>query len=163
MLKVSVPESYVLEMLAVVFQMAVGTIIPFIIIIFSNIMIIVAVRKASAKRKRLSHSQSAGQEVDTAYLTRMLILVVLAYLFTSIPFRIYEVIMEFPAMQEIYDFSDPYWYVRFYAQYYLAINLWDFNGALNFYLYCIGGGKKYREQVKRIVVSALCPSANSKE
>jgi hypothetical protein len=91
------------------------------------------------------------REKETTYLTRMLILVSIAYVITSIPFRIYDVIIGIPEVKDIYAQNmkkDEYWSLRYYCQHFVLLNIWEMNFGINFYLYCIGGGKKFRNDVK---------------
>ncbi|XP_064621121.1 uncharacterized protein LOC135483979 [Lineus longissimus] len=72
----SFPSAPVVELLASGFQLIFGTICPFIVILFSNTWIILAVRKAAKERTKMGTSEKHGAkaEKDTAHLTRMLIL-----------------------------------------------------------------------------------------
>jgi hypothetical protein len=105
-----------------------------------------------------------GQETrvkETSHLTRMLILVSIAYVVTSIPYRLYVVIIGIPAISVLYTMNQEYWKLRYYGQHFIIAQFWEMNYGINFYLYCIGGGKKYRNDVKQRLGKALyCFRAN---
>jgi hypothetical protein len=138
-----------LETLGNMGQLVIGTILPFIIIVFSNLWIFKMVHKASKERGKMGVSEQSQKtlEKETSHLTRMLILVSIAYVLTSIPYRLLDVILGIPQVQAAYNMEDEYWSLRYYCQYYVIEDIWMMNFAINFYLYCIGGGKKYRNDV----------------
>jgi hypothetical protein len=147
----SVPDAPHLETLGNTSQLAIGTVLPFSIIIFSNVWIIIVLRSASQERSKMGVSKG-GQETrekETTYLTRMLILVSIAYVITSIPYRLYDIIMGMPEINSIYEMQEEYWNLRFYDQHFILAQVWITNYAINFYLYCIGGGKKYRNDARK--------------
>ena len=92
------------------------------------------------------------RDKDAKYLTRMLILVCIAYVACSIPYRMYDVIMSLPIMKTIYAMNDIYWVMRYGVEYWAILALWYQNYSINFYLYCIGGGRKYRNDVKAVFI-----------
>jgi hypothetical protein len=146
----TVEDAPELETLGNAAQLAIGTILPFIIIVFCNLWIFKVIHKASKDRDKMGVSKEGqkARQKETTYLTRMLLLVSLAYVMTSIPYRIYNVIIEIPAVLDAYDMKDEYWVMRYYCQFFIIEDLWEMNFGINFYLYCIGGGKKYRNDVK---------------
>jgi UDP-N-acetylmuramyl pentapeptide phosphotransferase/UDP-N-acetylglucosamine-1-phosphate transferase len=140
-----------LESLGNALQMAIGTILPFVIIVFCNIWIIIVLRNASKKTGKMGVSEEGQKtrEKETAHLTRMLILVSIAYVTTSVPLRMYEIIFALPEVKGHYRMKEEYWQLRFYCLHLIISEFWDVNYGINFYLYCLGGGKKYRYDVKR--------------
>jgi hypothetical protein len=44
-----------------------------------------------------------------------------------------------------------YWVVRYGVEYWFIHEIWYQNYSINFYLYCIGGGRKYRNDVKVVL------------
>ena len=135
------------------FQLACGTLIPFCIIVVSNIWIIITVRKANEERKKMEVIKEEGKkkrEKDTKYLSRMLILVCIAYVTSSIPYRMYDALMNLPELMSLYDFTKVYWILRYQIEYWWLLVLWHQNYSINFFLYCIGGGRKYRNDVKAL-------------
>ncbi|XP_064643084.1 thyrotropin-releasing hormone receptor-like [Lineus longissimus] len=145
-----VPEHIEIEILASLSQLLLGTVIPFVIILGCNIIIIITVRTASAKRAKISAGQGQGNRKEETHLTRMLIFVSLAYMVTSIPYRLYYLVMDMPELGDVYDMNDEYWNLRYLVQVFFVFNLWMFNYAINFYLYCIGGGAKYRRDAAEV-------------
>jgi hypothetical protein len=97
-----------------------------------------------------------GQGHDTHHLTRMLILVCAAYIFTTVPIRLYELSCSTPVLKDLYDLRDPYWRLRYKSQFYLLLITWQWNNGNNFYLYCVGGGKKYRADVRVLMKKLFC-------
>ncbi|XP_064651663.1 uncharacterized protein LOC135502639 [Lineus longissimus] len=153
-LRADVPESPFLEGLALGFQLGFGTLIPFVIIVISNLWIIITVHKANKERTTMEVAGSKGQkrrDKDTKYLTRMLILVCIAYVMCSIPYRMYDSVMNIPALKDIYNLEDPYWILRYGVEYWVLLEVWYQNYSVNFYLYCIGGGRKYRNDVRTVL------------
>jgi hypothetical protein len=146
-----IPSYPALEYVALAYHLGVGTLIPFTVIVICNIWIIATLRNASeSRRKMVDEKTKKTQGKETRYLTRMLILVCMAYVITSIPFRTYDLVLLVPPIASTYDMSDPYWKTRYQLQYWILCHLWEWNFAINFYLYCVGGGRKYRNDVKRL-------------
>ena len=136
------------------YLLIIGTIVPFIMIISCNIWIINTVRSAAERRKALGTARKETQkqqEKETQYLTRMLILVSIAYVVTSIPLRLYYFIMDLPYFDNMYDMEQLYWNLRFNVQNWSITVVWFFNYAVNFFLYCAGGGKRYRQDALEIL------------
>ena len=92
---------------------------------------------------------------ENRYLTRMLILVSAAYEILSIPYRLYEIIRSIPSVAVIYDMTKLYWRLRHLVFFFAGLELWHMNYAVNFYLYFVGGGRKYRQDAKNILTFCL--------
>jgi preprotein translocase subunit SecG len=147
----SVPGHPELETLGNTLQLVIGTVFPFCIIVFCNVWIIIVLRSASKAGDQMGVSKE-GQKTrakETSHLTRMLILVSIAYVVTSIPYRLYDVIIGVEEIIIHYKLQEEYWMLRYYSQDYILAQIWIMNYAINFYLYCIGGGKKYRNDVRQ--------------
>jgi hypothetical protein len=159
MLIIKIAGHVELEILASLFQMLFGSIFPFIIILGCNVIIITTVKSASANRTKLSSGKGQGQEKrkEEQHLTRMLVFVSFVYVVTSIPYRMYILLMLLPAIAEIYKMEETYWNLRYLVEILSVFNVWMYNYAINFYLYCLGGGEKYRRDTvdvcKRLVSS----------
>ncbi|XP_064629378.1 mu-type opioid receptor-like [Lineus longissimus] len=149
--RMSVPHAPELETLGNASQLAFGTILPFCVIVFCNVWIIVVVRNASHERDLMGVGDRGQKtrEKETTYLIRMLILVSIAYVLTSIPYRLYDTLIGIPVIRVHYNLSEEYWFLRFNSQDFIMLQFWEINYGINFYLYCIGGGKKYRSDVKQ--------------
>jgi hypothetical protein len=144
-----------LELLVSGLDFFVGTFVPFLIIFVSNFLIIISIRQASKERRLLRSGR--GEEVkDTQYLTRMLLMVSAAYIVTSVPYRLYLFIKDMPGVASHYNLRDRYWGLRYTIELVLVFDIWCCNYAVNFYLYCLGGGKRYREDLKRLFKGKLC-------
>jgi hypothetical protein len=63
----------------------------------------------------------------------------------------YDAVMNLPALKDIYNMNDMYWILRYGVEYWSILEVWYQNYSVNFYLYCIGGGRKYRNDVKSVV------------
>ncbi|XP_064636935.1 mu-type opioid receptor-like [Lineus longissimus] len=149
-LLMTVADAPELETLGTTAQLAIGTILPFLIIVSCNVWIFKVLHKASKKSSEMgvSKENQKTREKETAHLSRMLLLVSIAYVLTSIPLRIYDVIIGIPEVLAPYRLDEEYWSLRYYCQYFIVEDVWEMNFGINFYLYCIGGGKKFRNDVK---------------
>jgi hypothetical protein len=134
---------------------------PFLIIFSSNLLIIITILKAKKDRTKLVSSQMDNSS-DSRRLTVMLVFVSLAYLVTSLPYRLYDPIMEIPALADIYDMTRHYWRLRSGIGMLVVANLWFCNYAVNFYLYCIGGGGRYRNDAKYVLRALISCGLNVK-
>ncbi|XP_064637901.1 nociceptin receptor-like [Lineus longissimus] len=152
-LRMTVPHAPELETFGNAVQLAVGTVLPFCLIVFCNVWIIVVLRRASHKQGKMGVSEKnrKTREKETTHLTRMLILVSIAYVVTSIPYRLFDIIIGIPEVKGHYKMDDEYWRLRLNCQHIVIIAFWNVNYGINFYLYCLGGGKKYRDDVKQRV------------
>jgi hypothetical protein len=149
-------ENYpIVELLVSGFQLLIGAVLPFLIISGCNIIIIVTVKLASEKRVEMEAGQGQKWRKESEYLTRMLVFVSAAYVVTSAPFRLYYLIIDIPAVSKIYDMTNEYWILRFNAQNEFLYDIWCCNYAFNFYLYCVGGGQKYRRDTIEIIKAFL--------
>jgi uncharacterized membrane protein len=155
-----IPNHPELELLTSGFQVVVGTLCPFVLILACNITIIVTLQSASEERKVLEMMKQDKSrdrnKKDTAYLTRMLIAVSFAYVILTLPFRLNHLIMKIPDVASMYDMKNIYWRMRYVVQAWTLQNVWMFNDAINFILYCIGGGKRYRRDAKDVWKGLVC-------
>ena len=146
------PTGIILQ-LSTNFQLVFGTIVPFLIIIGSNIVIILTIRAAAKARLKM---QNRGDNIpekarnESEFLTRMLIFASLAYVVTSIPYRLFQVILQIPQIQAQFDMNDFCDFIFYIITITACYALWVWNFAVNFYMYVIGGGKRYRKDVKEI-------------
>jgi hypothetical protein len=136
------------------FQFLFGTIFPFLLIITSNIIIIVTVKSAAKSRMSLQAKRADGNQGDTAgsYLTRMLIFVSLAYVITSIPYRLIQVVL----LVADVDLGDICNFVIYNLVIAVCYGIWICNFSINFYMYCVAGGKRYRNDTMDIIRSLKC-------
>ncbi|XP_064630327.1 cysteinyl leukotriene receptor 1-like [Lineus longissimus] len=132
-----------------------GTIFPFTVIIFCNTLIILNVQKASRRRQKMDAANKPGTTGEKEnHLTRMLILVSLTYLILSIPLRLSTVVFKIPELAKMYDLTDDYWQLRLYLVKMVLFTLWTLNFAVNFYMYLLGGGQKFRNETKKVFAQA---------
>jgi hypothetical protein len=155
LLIVSVPAYPIMEILSTWFQLIIGTVFPFFIILISNVIIIITVKRASEERNKIG--QGKGKQTDTRFLTRMLIFVSVAYVVTSMPYRLYYLIYSnVPWINRQYNMKDEYWFIRYNVQVAFVFQFWCLNYAVNFYLYCIGGGQRYRQDTLEVCKAMFC-------
>jgi hypothetical protein len=151
-------ENYpVVELLVSGFQLIFGAFLPFALILCCNVIIIITVKLASKKRLRMElRVQGCGQRKrkGTEHLTRMLIFVSMAYVVTTLPHRFYHVVMNIPEVA--YDLNNEYWFLRFSVENEVLFLVWCCNYACNFYLYCVGGGQRYRKDTVEILTTIIC-------
>jgi hypothetical protein len=145
----SVPHATILESVSTIYFLMFGTIIPFIVIVGCNVTIIVTLRKAATRRKTMTTTKT--EQMDTSYLTKMLILVFIVFVICSIPNRLhYALVNGVPSLVEVYTSGAIYWSLRAKLEYWSIQIAWYLNHSVNFFLYCIGGGKRYRDDVRRL-------------
>jgi hypothetical protein len=125
-----------------------GAGLPFTVIFCSNLVIIFTLRSESKTRVKLEAIMARKRPQHQ--LTFMLIFVSLAYIMTSLPYRLDAVVMDIEAIDAMYDLTQEYWRLRRGVELYILINLWFYNYAVNFYLYCIGGGQRYRNDIRKL-------------
>jgi hypothetical protein len=124
-----VPNHPELELLTSSFQVVIGTLCPFVLILSCNITIIVTLQSASKERNVLEtikqdKSRDRSQK-DTAYLTRMLIAVSIAYVILTLPYRLNHLIMKIPVVAAMYDMKNIYWSMRYVLQAWTLQNVLD--------------------------------------
>jgi hypothetical protein len=131
------------------YMLVLGTIIPFMILSVSNTIIIVNIRRAAGERMKIMDSggkQGKQKQANEANLTMMLLLTSVAYLFCSCPKRIWETVAG-----SQYDMRSNYWSARYWLEFWFVTELWHSNFAINFYVYFLGGGRKFRNDAKEIL------------
>jgi hypothetical protein len=136
-----VPEARWVETFLNLYQLIIGTILPFSILIVCNSVIIFGVRRAASERKKIESKERKSNEAN---LTALLLMTSLAYLVCSIPKRFYEAVVDYD------DLIDPYWSTRYWLQWWVCTEMWHLNFAINFYVYFLGGGSKFRRDAKEI-------------
>ncbi|XP_064635523.1 delta-type opioid receptor-like [Lineus longissimus] len=152
LLIVSVPGHPVYEILFTNFQMVFGSIVPAVIIICSNIGIIITMRQASRNRAKMREEQKQDGDKSDNQLTRILVVVSVAYFVTTLPYRLFLAAFGIPEVADMYDMKDPFWNILFNTLDHFLFGVWLCNHAVNFYLYCLAGGKRYREDTNMILV-----------
>jgi hypothetical protein len=146
-LSYNVPRA--IEEASTLFNLIFGTVVPSVVIFSCNSLIILTVKKAATRRAKLS--QKGKEEKDSQNLTAMLLFVSVAYIVTTFPYRVYDPITQMSELSAIYDMTKQYWKLRYSIGLYSVAILWFCNYAVNFYLYCIGGGKRYRNDTKAVI------------
>jgi hypothetical protein len=141
-----------LETIGLMSPLVFGTLLPFGIIVCCNILIIHTLHAASKRRLEMSQGAQKTGEKEANHLTRMLLLVCFAYVVTSVPYRLHDLI-GLPLIEMHHDSSAPYWKLRYETQRYILHWVWEWNYVLNFYLYFVGGGKKFRRDFLNVIQS----------
>ncbi|XP_064619614.1 uncharacterized protein LOC135483044 [Lineus longissimus] len=126
-----------------------GTILPFSIIATCNIIILIGVQRAAVRRKQMKSSTADDNEkkLKDTNLTAMLLMTSLAYLLCSCPKRIYESVA-------VVDLSNPYWTARYWLGYWVVVEIWTLNFAVNFYVYFLKGGRKFRQDATKFFTAS---------
>ncbi|XP_064649860.1 kiSS-1 receptor-like isoform X2 [Lineus longissimus] len=145
------PAAPVVEKIVSWWELIAGTVVPFFVLIIFNCLIIWNVRSASKFQRQMTYDQKDKMQAlrkakAEAHLTRMLLLVCIAYLVCSVPVRIY--LLENTGS---FNYQDPEWFIQFNVGYWYGCIGWYMNYAINFYLYCIAGGRKFRQDVLEIL------------
>jgi hypothetical protein len=158
---ISFPQAPFVEVLSSGYQLVFGTILPLVVIVGANTLIIVTVQKAARERRSMQGTNQKGaakSEMEAKHLTRMLIVVSFAYVVVSVPYRLYVFLIGTSDLSEIYDLNDTYWSVRYNMQYQVIYNIWLMNYSINFYLYCLCGGRRFRLDTKDMIrsISSVC-------
>jgi arginine exporter protein ArgO len=139
-----------IEKASSLFNILFGTALPFVIIFGCNLLIIITVKRAARERDKLKSSQVEKQQKDS-HMTAMLLFVSIAYVVTTLPYRLFDPVMEMPELVAMYDMTQQYWRLRYTVSISFVMNLWFCNYAVNFYLYCIGGGRRYWNDTKAVI------------
>jgi predicted benzoate:H+ symporter BenE len=154
---ISIPSHPEYEIVVSVLQSIVGTVGPFLIILISNLLIITSLKLANKERDRLS--ATATKFNTDSKLTIMLLLVSIAYIVLSLPYRMFFWSFQIPQIARIYDMSDLYWKLRYAVGAWITFILSCSNSSVNFYLYVIGGGTRYRKDAKDVLRMFPCLAA----
>jgi hypothetical protein len=131
------------------YELVFGAVLPLTLITGGNMAIIVAVRRAAHDRKSMtSDMTSRNCEVhEGRNITKMLILVSVAFLICTVPLRVYELLLSMPGVLTKYDSASKYWQNRKILEKWVYTEFFKSNFAVNFYLYFLGGGRKFRREV----------------
>ncbi|XP_064632599.1 uncharacterized protein LOC135490944 [Lineus longissimus] len=140
-----------IEKASSLFNIIFGTVVPSVLIFGCNLLIIITVKKAAANRAVFKSNQTVNKDKDSPNLAAMLLFVSIAYIITTFPYRLFAPIIEIPTFAAMYDMTQPYWRLSYNIGLYVLADLWFCNYAVNFYLYCIGGGKRYRDDTKAVI------------
>ena len=145
---VKTPDMPILATLSNTFNLVFGTFVPFSIILTCNVLIIIGVKRAEKRRNKMVASSA---EHEAKYLMRMLLLVSLAYVFLSSSVRLFRLVVRAPNSKAVQDVGERYrLFLNYSLQYWAIANLWASNYAINFFMYLLGGGKRFRNDAKEI-------------
>jgi heme/copper-type cytochrome/quinol oxidase subunit 2 len=133
------------------FNIFFGAVLSFTIILFSNISIVATLRKASSERGKLGKKSTECKRLETTHLTIMLMFVSAAYIVTTLPYRLLDPIFEVPEIKAMYDMTQLNWRLRYGVAGMTVMTAFFCNYGINFYLYCIGGGRRYRNDTKEVI------------
>ena len=149
-LVLAVDENVAATLAASLFQLLTGTLFPFIGITCCNMAIIITLSQASKQRRELRNMAAGSGSKETQHLTRMLIFISIAYVIFSILFRLLAV------ASMAYDFGQICDFIHYNMLAALLFTIWCWNHSANFYLYCLGGGRRYREDLKEVLRQMAC-------
>ena len=137
-----------MEVIDTYFQLLFGAVIPTTTIAVSNIGIAFTVRRASQNRAKMSASHSKEGDKKENQLTAMLAVVSVVYLVTTTPHKLYITLSQLSAWNLLEKLNINTQFLTIY----LVYDLWMCNYAVNFYLYCLAGGKGYRKDARTILM-----------
>ncbi|XP_064619896.1 probable G-protein coupled receptor 139 [Lineus longissimus] len=144
----STPGYPVFEEVVTGFHMIFGTILPFFIIFSCNVVIIITLRQASNERRKMDSNQQKNK--DSQHLTRMLLFVSFAYVIITLPYRLTHMLIKIPAISNTFDMTTLLGRTEYVVLLWGMGNIWMCNYCINFYLYCLGGGRRYRTDAKQL-------------
>ena len=141
----SYPKARWYETFYNIYLLLLGTIIPACTIIICNAIIITSVNRAAKERKKMKlNAPAKAGKIQEANLTTMLLMTSFAYILCSVPKRMIQ------ALSADYDMTDPYWSARYWLQWWVGAELWHVKFGINFYVYFLGGGHKFRKDAKEV-------------
>ena len=115
-------------------------------LLLMNAGIIYGISKNSFK----SNIDDDKQKVQTRQLAKMALFASIAFIILTVPngvWRIYHVY--FPVKLSDGNIR----YLKFFVVHKLLNLGWILNASVNFYVYCLGGGKAFRKDAKRLLAS----------
>ncbi|XP_064651352.1 growth hormone secretagogue receptor type 1-like [Lineus longissimus] len=148
----SFPEVPWIELMVTGWTLFIAVILPFFTILTSNILIIYGVQRAASARTDMV---SVNDKAKENHLTRMLILVSVAYIILCLPDAVNELVFSIPEVSSQYVMSSDYWRTRAVLIGWTLAQVSAMNHAVNFFLYVLGGGKTYRQDVKKLFTGCL--------
>jgi hypothetical protein len=136
-----------------IYELIMGAVLPFSLIAGGNAAIIISVRRAANQRKEMSAADMTSQKsrLQERSITKMLLFVSFAFLICQFPYRVYHTMFEIPGVMTMYDKNSYYWNTRSLLQKIVFTELFMASFAINFYLYFLGGGQKFRQDTKRML------------
>ncbi|XP_074640291.1 thyrotropin-releasing hormone receptor-like [Tubulanus polymorphus] len=134
-----------------IFDLAFHGLLPIIALTVLNALILSIYSRTKAEMKKITGPRTVSVKNDIRekseknQLTKMLLLVSAAYIALNVPIRVYRFVETVYPLNKNID-------SEVISQFVYAIchKLWYANCAVNFYLYCIGGGKSFRRDLKRL-------------
>jgi hypothetical protein len=136
----SVEDNPTLSEVVVIIDIIIGSALPFFMILISNIVIICTIKAAGKRRKDL---QTSKENTKESALTTMLLSVSFTFLILVTPLRLRRTVLAFINTT---SFS-PMTKALDRTIYAVCHKMIFFNSANNFYLYCIGGGERFRSDL----------------
>ena len=124
-------------------MLTVMSVIPFVILITSNLLIIYSVSIYSFRRKRMSNDVKSN---DSQSMTAMLIGISVLFLVTQIPAVVISIVKR-NLNTELH--SREYFYTFLVIDTIFRLLKWT-NHAVNFFCYCVSG-KRFREELVAMV------------
>ncbi|XP_064651729.1 thyrotropin-releasing hormone receptor-like [Lineus longissimus] len=150
----SVPTAPWVGALFDIYELVMGAILPFSLIAIGNAAIIISVRRAANRRAEMSKTDMTSQKsrLQERSITRMLLFVSFAFLICQFPYRVSGILFEIPGVMTMYDMNSHYWKTRSLLQKIVFTELFMASFAVNFYLYFLGGGEKFRQDSKQLLL-----------
>jgi hypothetical protein len=140
-----------LNMVVTVYHLTVNGVLPFSVILICNVLILISVKRAASDRRKMAKDEN---ESGNTHITRMLVLVSIAFVILCSPYLIFEVLVTIPDVTSEYNFANIYWLLRFNVIFWTMGAFAESNHAINFYLYVLGG-KKFRNDARKVLTSCF--------
>ncbi|XP_064648465.1 galanin receptor 2a-like [Lineus longissimus] len=121
-------------------EFVVGAVGPFAFLLYLNAKIISSVRSKEGPNRILGGS--GKEEKESTILTRMLLLVSFMFIILNLPFRLYRnlfLVINFGTHNARFVFD-------------VVLNILSLNYGINFFLYILGGGKRFRSDIRGLFV-----------
>ncbi|XP_074641222.1 uncharacterized protein LOC141898971 [Tubulanus polymorphus] len=138
------------------FEFLVEALLPFIVILYANASIIVAIKQSNKLQIKLGR-KVVDKRTEYSTITRTLLFVSFTFLILVSPHRIHFIVAEIGSAP--YGNEMQTWNIFLSG---VFLKLIHTNNAVNFYLYCLAGGGKFRQDIKAILccrISSVDPSA----
>jgi neuromedin U receptor 2 len=138
------PEPAWVEPLFLVYSVGSNVVLPVTLILTSNFIIIFSMRRAARGRSKMAaEGEGESRRASSAekQLTQMTILVSVAYVSFTLPVRVFDAATNNIKIQQL----SPYMQHLIYFAYIFFGEVFHLNFAVNFYLYILGGGKRFRK------------------
>ena len=129
-------------------HMLTHSLIPFAVMLFGTIIIIVCLYKTIKTRGSLKHTEQDHSELDRVItLAISLFAINITYLILTLPYVLYTVLIKYA--RNMYGSNDKFYNLQ-YIFYVCSMSCEYINNTINFVMYCLAG-KPYRDELLLIM------------